>query len=473
MTKSLLSFPRSFPRSSSLSLAFSLCLAPGCVGSDGVNPVASDDSSADSPDSVPADDSADPCDVDTGTTASIDSPAANGTYVAGALVDLEATSNFTVASAIWTVDAETVAETQTATWIATAGSHTVGVTLETACGAAAATVEINVVESPVTVFDVEGMDARGLSVAPDGSLWAATSGGLVHLDGSGDTSIVRSYTTADGLYRDDPHAVLAHSDGTIWVGDVGDVDRQGSHLSLNTDGSLTLIEAIDFTESTEIAYVLRMREQPHGAGVGDVWMGTNEGLCLWDANLGVFAEHAHPTHPHDLAYGVAFTPDASVWNGDQYQLSRWEYSNDGNLSPSAMSVGGDLAEYWVPWPVEVEEQIGLTDLDADEWALWLVSSLHGVARVDVGTEVGTSVTTLLGDPFPATAKAVRADGDGHVWIGTGEGLALWDIATATMSDLSSWLPDTDVQQLTVDGRTSPPTVWAATPAGFVRFVGVP
>lgn len=461
----------------SLSLPLLLCLAAACVGSDGDNPVASDDSAGDSNESVDTSDSVDPCDVDTGTGASILSPASNGSFVVGYAVELEASSNFTISSAAWTVDGSLVAETLVATWVATIGSHTVGVTLETECGSAAAEVPINVVESPVSVFGsdlgIADLNARGLSVAADGTLWAATSDGLMHLDASGEVAVLRTYLAADGLYHDDPYAVLAHSDGTVWVGDVGDVDRQGSHLSVNTDGSLTLIEAIDFTESSEIAYVLRLREQPYGAGIGDVWMGTNEGLCLWDADLGVFAEHAHPTHPHGLAYGLAVTPDASTWNGDQYQLSRWEYSNDGNLSPSEMSLGGDLAEYWVPWPVEVEEEIGLTDMDADEWTLWVVSSLYGVARVDVGTEVGTSVTTLLGEPFPSTGQAVRADGEGHVWIGTGGGLFAWDITTETMSDLSAWLPDTNVQQLAVDTTTTPATVWAATPAGFVRFVGVP
>ena len=249
---------------------------------------------------------------------------------------------------------------------------------------------------------------------------------------------------------------------------------------MEADGSLTLIEIIDYTESEEIQYALRLREQPYGVGAGDVWMGTNEGVCLWDADLGVFSEHAHPTHPHSLTYGVAFTADASTWNGDQYQVSRWEYSNDGNLSPAAMESGGDLAEYWVPWPVELEEMVYITDIDADsgdvasgESTLWLASSVFGVARVDVGADVGTSTTTLLGDPFPASANAIRTDPDGNVWIGGSTGLQVWNTSTETMTDLTSWLPGPTVTQLTIDPNTLPPTAWVGTSAGIVRFTGVP
>ena len=450
-----------------------LAVLPGCTSGDGKNPVSDDTGKVDS---VTDTDTGADTDSDTDTNdcdviAVIESPHDGDTFTVGDTVNLDGDGNG--GHQTWLVDGVEVDSRDTggpAAWVATEGVHTVHLTVEKDCGTADAEIGISVVAPTVTVYGSElglsDLSVKGLSAGADGSLWAATMSGLIHVDPEADTA--RVYTTADGLYKDTPYAVLAHSDGTLWVGDVGDVDRQGSHFSLNGDGSLSLIEIIDFTESTEIQYALRLREQPFGVGAGDVWMGTNEGLCVWDADLGVFSEHAHPTHPHSLSYGVAFTPDGNIWNGDQYQLSRWDYSYDGDLSPSA-----DLAEYWVPWPVDVEQEVGITDIDAEDWTLWVASYLYGVARVDVGTDVGTSTTTLLGDPFPTSAAAIRADGDGHVWIGTTSGLLVWDTATETMTDLTSYLPDPSVQQLTVDPTSSPPTMWAGTAAGFVRFVGIP
>lgn len=448
----------------------------------------------DSGDSTPRDSDSDPVDShdsvpetgcpDTATTLPILSPADGALFVVGDTVPLETESWVTTAT--WSIDGAVVAEAPSGSWTAVAGTHTAELTGsgDDPCTSGASTSTFTVVEASVEVYGAElGLDTltwHGLSAGLDGTLWASSNAGLVHLDPTTAPPTARTYTTADGLYTDSPYGVLAHSDGTLWVGDQGDSTRQGSHFMVEADGTLKLIEIIDYTESDEIQYALRLREQPYGVGAGDVWMGTNEGVCLWDADLGVFSEHAHPTHPHSLSYGVAFTADASVWNGDQYQVSRWEYSNDGNLSPSAMESGGDLAEYWVPWPVDVEEMVYITDIDANggdpytgESTLWLASSMYGVARVDVGGDVGTSTTTLLGDPFPTSANAVRADPDGNVWIGGASGLQVWSTTTETMTDLTAYLPGGTVTQVTIDPDTLPPTAWVGTSAGIVRFAGVP
>ena len=222
----------------------------------------------------------------------------------------------------------------------------------------------------------------------------------------------------------------------------------------------TVTKAIDFTESDEIAAVVAFGEQPWGKGLGDVWMGTNEGLCVWDADLDVFAEHAHPTHPHGYTEGVTFTPEGDIWNGDAYQLSRWRYSNDGDLSP-----GADLFETIPVWPVELEEAISITDLDADGTDVWVASGGFGVARVTAGDTAGTSVVELFSDPPFATA--IRTDGEGGVWIGTPTGLWRWD--GAAMALVTS-VPGS-VSALAMDpGR---PALWAALNGALTRIEGVP
>ena len=303
----------------------------------------------------------------------------------------------------------------------------------------------------------------GLSVGPDGAVWAAGDGGLVRLDPTAGTA--RVYGVADGLYDATPTAVLAAADGTVWIGHAGTVDQQGEQVSVATDGALTLLQVLNHTESSEITSVYRLAEQPYGLGIGDVWMGTNEGLCLYDVDVPRFSEHAHPTHPHGNSSGVGFTDEGDVWNGDAYQLSRWRYSNDGDLSPSA-----DLFETVATWPVSIGEPVSISDLTVDGGSVWLASSLYGVARVDVGGEVGTSTVDLFVEP--ATATAVRADGLGNVWIGTSTGLYRWDGATMNVVT-GDWLPADGVQQIAVDTLVDPPAVWLGTSAGLVRVVGIP
>ena len=381
----------------------------------------------------------------------------------------------------WLVDGAEIAAGLSAEWTVDApGVRLLTLSVTDACGQTGADQRtLTAADPPVSAVTIwgaaEGVPLstwNGLSAA-DGLLWAASGAGLIRIDpdagadtGAGDSAI-RVYTSADGLLQDIAQSVLAHPDGTLWVGHAADAVQQGWRFTVNADGSLAPLLAIDYTESTEITGIYRLRAQPWGAGIGDVWMGTNEGACLYDSDLAVFAEHAHPTHPHELSLGVAFTPDGHVWNLDQYQLSRWRYSDDGDLSPSA-----DLAEFWIPYEVTAGTPIYGRDMDSDGWDLYLASQLYGMARVSVGADVGASTTRALGLPFPASAYAVRNDGVGNLWIGALDGLYVYDIARNRIAAVPLALQAPFVQ-LAVDPSTLPPAIWAAGADGFARISGVP
>lgn len=430
----------------------------------------------DSQDSQDSTTTTDPCATGT-VTATIVQPLADVTVATGDSVGLSGVGSddnpaLEPLSYLWKVDGLEVAQGAEAIWLATVGSHALELQVQDTCGHTGSATQTIIVEDPIlsriVVHDAaEGVPQTlwtGLS-ASGGQVWGSSSLGVYHLDAT--TLDSRLYTVTDGLLITPTSAVLLHSDGTIWAGHQADNLQQGEHFSVESDGSLSLISIIDYTESAEIAGLFRLREQPFGVGTQDVWMGTNEGICLYDADLGVFQEHAHPTHPHGYSYGLAFSPDGHVWNGDQYQLSRWNYSNDGDLNPSA-----DLAEYWVPWQVDPGLPVDIRDLDASDWTLWVVSSTYGVARVDVGMTVGTNTTRPIGVPFPLTAWAVRVDGVGNVWIGSDEGLFVYDTALNRIALVDMGV-NPPVSQLALDNTTVPPTIWAATPTALVEVVGVP
>jgi hypothetical protein len=307
-----------------------------------------------------------------------------------------------------------------------------------------------------------GITWRGLDIDPSGRAWAATTAGLLVVDPA--TRTTYTFTSADGLLTDAPFSVAAARDGTGWVGHYGTTARQGEQVTVSAGGDLAVVQDLVISASMEVVAVYRMREDRDAVGLGNIWMGTNEGLCLWDEAYSKFDEHAHPTHPHSVTLGVGFTGEGDAWNADQYQLSRWRYSNDGDIGSS------DLYEYWVPFPVGLEEPIGSTDFDADGSEAWLSSSLFGVAVSTIGVEVGTSTTEVL--PEPTTALSVRLDGHGNAWVGTTGGPWIFDVATRTGGPVSTdWLPATDVQQIAIEPRTG--VTWLATSGGLVRIEGVP
>lgn len=287
-----------------------------------------------------------------------------------------------------------------------------------------------------------------LDVASDGALVAGSSTGLLHIAATGE---VHRYTSADGLASDSVHGVLFDPNGSIWVGyeQVVAIDGQRVHVG----SPLVIDETINIDATHEIAELHRFRLQTIGPNAGDVWMGTNEGLCVHEADPAQYREHLHPTHPHGDTLGVAITSDGQLWNGDQYQLSRY------------VSFGA-LSTYNRVWAdVALDQPIGIRDLDAAAMVVWVASD-QGLARVDA-TQV--SIPEGLTFPLPDVGplRAVKVGTDGRVWLGGPSGLSTYDPSTGIQRVIAD-IPAVDQLAVGVDG-----TVWAAGPAAALWKITTP
>lgn len=394
----------------------------------------------------------------------INSPLEGATYEVGADVPLAAIvtrgGEPTTGAITWTSAAlGPIAEGGLATWTAAGdGADVLTATTtfgdETASASVGITVHVPVpTEAEVESFGTEvGLPDPLTTVSMDadaaGNVWIATRTGLVRFDGAAATT----WTTADGLGGDAVRSVLAASDGEIWVGYEALTDRQAERLSFAGD-ALTVDSLVFIDKTHEIKSIYRFFEEP---GDGDVWLGTNEGLCLYDRDLDVYLEHRHPTHPHGQSLGVTVTDDGTQWVADAYQVSRWTYLDDGDLYNTGALVG-----YQVGWPVDVGVRVDNTDASAFGNNV-LVTSLIGVLSVDGSSPTGAGVATVVGDGVIGASFAVRYDRRGTAWIGAEDGLYELD-TDGTITLVSG--PDGDVpgpiSALTVDDTTDPPTVWAA------------
>ena len=347
---------------------------------------------------------------------------------------------------------------------ATTGVHALTVTASARRQTAVASVELAVqapVSNNLTRFTdglPEAPTYHDMAVGPDGHVWLASDTGLHRLDP--DSGAVTTFTQDDGLAATSIRAVAATPDGHVWVGYDGADNVELQRVS-TSDDALTVDINGHFDRTGEITSVYRIRIDP----LGNLFLATNEGLCVWEADTGLFIEHGHPTHPHLASMGVALTSDGTQWQADQHQISRWRYDFDGNLFDDHLGI----VDVWEP---DDSGLIASTDLAVTQGdVLWLTSSLYGVARITAGA-VGESVVELPEAPDSAIAVDHTAAG---VWVATSsDGLWLLDPATGLGGPHSEvGLPTEPIQQLAVDRTTAPETLWMASSDAITRYVYAP
>lgn len=339
-----------------------------------------------------------------------------------------------------------------------------------------------------TLERLAGPTAECLLEASDGSLWIGTDHGLLHLNQ--DRCVL--YTEADGLSRrvirslamdrsgrlwvgtlsglnyfqegqflthhfpgdweeGKVRALLASRDGGLWVGTVRGLNRiyQGRQTKLTTAQGLSHDE------------VLSLWEDP----AGDLWVGTAGGglnRLSWPAHLPASRPHSETEHPppvisvlsvtnglsDDYVRAIAQDAEGVLWIGTDNGLNRYQ---DGRCFIFNQSHG-------LP-----RNQINM--LLADEAGFLWMGGERGLCRVaraamqEVVDGKQTRVSAIEYDQSDGLSSldisgkfsqpASCRTQDGRLWIGTGEGVAIFD--PRGLPDLTN-PPPVVIEQIRANGH---------------------
>jgi ligand-binding sensor domain-containing protein len=227
-------------------------------------------------------------------------------------------------------------------------------------------------------------DVQGVAFAPDGSLWAATTGGAAHWNL--DAGTYTQYTTAGGLPSAYLTGVAQAPDGSLWFATLGGVARlAGSTWTRWTEADGLVANAVQAIAVTP---------------AGQVWIGTTEGIGRFDGS-------GWTTYlPGTRAYKVAVAPDGSVWFAG-HGAGAIRYSPAGDLwTAYTQAAGQPLA--------------GVTALAVGpEGSVWVYENWQGVYRLAAPAASGSG-----GGPWQkvqdhmALVCSIAVAADGTPWIGT-------------------------------------------------------
>lgn len=202
---------------------------------------------------------------------------------------------------------------------------------------------------------------------------------------------------------------------------------------------------------------------------GTIWVGTNTGgLERLDRSEGAFRHYrrdsADPASlPHDSVYAIVEAPDGTYWVGTQGGLARFDAAT-GAFERVPAGPSGPGSDYIVQLRVEVDG------------TLWVATATGGLSRRDPATGAFRSYRHDPADPSSLPGNGVYTideDGEGRLWLSTEAGACRFDPGTGTCRTFpfEGWSrsspPLVTSVSVGVDGE-----IWAATlDAGLWRLDG--
>jgi ligand-binding sensor domain-containing protein len=273
--------------------------------------------------------------------------------------------------------------------------------------------------------DLGGKTIKKVAVAPDGTLWAHTRGGIFRFDGETWTT----YLDNDAFENwgwDDSSMVVA-PDGVLWFGTNGGVYR------LDGETRTHYMQEDGLVDNRVTAIAL--------GNDGALWAGTRDrGVSRFDGEAWTTYTSTVGLASDDIR-DIAVTPDGAMWFGTSAGASRFD------------------GETWVTYTSQdglVDNRINVVTVSPDG-AVWFGTS-NGVSRLD--GETWTTYTSR-GGPAQDRTDSIAVAGSGMLCIDHGSSLSCFtDPATSTgngeawvsYTRANSGVEDIIVRDLVFDGE---------------------
>ncbi len=285
--------------------------------------------------------------------------------------------------------------------------------------------------SQVTGGGLSGQAILALAQANDGGLWVGTgASGVAHVANG---RVDRMLDYPHGSAWDPVRAILEETDGTLWI-------ATSKGLVQQRKVATRVYTVADGLPNDAILGL-------HRDGAGRLWIGTGNGVAYRSGDQ--FVRVALPVQSMvQTVYGFMDDADGSVWIASDRGLLRWK---DGKVSVLASGQGlpvdtvyavvpDQLGSLWLTTPG------GLTRIEhsqasaiADGRATSLVADLFGESD-------GMPTSQCNGGSSPAA----RLLPDGSVWVATARGIA--QVHPERLTDYRSGPVQTLIEEVRVDDR---------------------
>jgi ligand-binding sensor domain-containing protein len=322
------------------------------------------------------------------------------------------------------------------------------------------------------VPELDGLFVNGFYPAPDGSLWVATSQGLLTYRFDGTPSWVWGAPGASAG-ADTVNALVLDGEEQLWLATNGGLVRRRATVwqSLLPPGLVPCAEDVrSVTEDdrgtlwTGTACGLRWRDG--AAGWRDVQELADQPIgCLWsDEDGSVWAclergiARVSPERevelvtgadgPQDLeVHAIRRGPDGALWLATDLGVRRWDGSTWTAYRQDA-PLGGPVNN-WV---------YAISPSAASD--LWF-GTLRGLSRFDGG--IWASDPGQIGCAVGDSARAIVQDARGRLWVGTNAGLVM-----CGGGQQWCWRGTDDVRALAIEKGAARSTLWFGTVDGLRR-----
>ncbi|MBD1210623.1 MAG: hypothetical protein H9535_19500 [Ignavibacteria bacterium] len=332
-----------------------------------------------------------------------------------------------------------------------------------------------------------------------GVLWAGTRAGLCQYNAASESFIhTTNVPNPKGVF-----ALYEDKRGILWVGTLGDglqkIDRTTGNITTFTHNPQN-------PQSISNNKVYSICEDAHG----NLWVGTEEGLCRFNADNGSFTRYTHhPTKPSSLSHNivrVVYTDrHGALWVGTfggglcQYNNVTNDFTTYTTEAKNSLSLSGNevnalyedhRGEFWIGTRnglcrFDREKKIFTTfqhDPKDDQslkinniasivedrsGLLWFGTGGNGLSYVHPEANHFMVYRQTLYDTLSLPHNAVRAVCEEHfgnkaLWVGTANGLWRYDRTTGAERifrrqthrgiHIAKGLPDNDIRSLYCDRR---------------------